>query len=59
MVNYPVWILIPDTLWMLLTMSNSNPGSKQLIANLANNELQRLLGIEEEERLRKISKLIR
>ena len=44
---------------MLLTMSNSNPGSKQLIANLANNELQRLLGIEEEERLRKISKLIR
>ena len=59
MVNYPVWILIQDTLWMLLTMSNSNPGSKQLIANLANNELQRLLGIEEEERLRKISKLIR
>ena len=41
--NYPFWILIPDTIWMLrLTMSNSNPGSKQLIANLANNELQRL-----------------
>ena len=55
--NYPFWILIPDTIWML-TMSNSNPGSKQLIANLANNELQRL-GRKYLERLRKISKLIR
>ena len=42
----------------MLTMSNSNPGSKQLIANLANNELQRL-GRKYLERLRKISKLIR
>ena len=48
MVNYLVGFLIPDTLWLMLTMSNSNPGSKQLIANLANNELQRLFVVGEE-----------